>query len=377
MEDLFRLVRRVTVAQLLERDDFAKRMAAAEPISLLELLYPVLQGYDSVAIKADVELGGTDQTFNLFMGRALQTDVRAAAADRADHAAAQRDRRRAQDVEVLRQPDRDHRPAGGDVRQDAADPGYRARVLVRAAARRRRSPTAWARATPSARSRARSWRASGEPTRRPRPRPASTGSSSRTSCPRTIEEFALSANGGPLHLPEVIVARVRRLALGGAAQAGPGRREARRRAAAGGAARRARGRAGRPRAAARQAPVPAPAGRLIRKFPAQALEAAGDPATFLRRGTEKRSSPPGDRPPAKGALDSTARSGADGSGRAQSSGGIPSSKARRSLKTQQHAHPVGSLPIGMCPGFEMPAGCYPAADRYKESEVRSASSTEQ
>jgi tyrosyl-tRNA synthetase len=73
MEDLFRLIRRVTVAQMLERDDFAKRMAASEPISLLEMLYPVLQGYDSVAIKADVELGGTDQTFNLFMGRAVQT----------------------------------------------------------------------------------------------------------------------------------------------------------------------------------------------------------------------------------------------------------------------------------------------------------------
>ena len=73
MEDLFRIVRTVTVAQVLERDDFAKRMAAAEPISMLELLYPVLQGYDSVAVRADVELGGTDQTFNLFMGRALQT----------------------------------------------------------------------------------------------------------------------------------------------------------------------------------------------------------------------------------------------------------------------------------------------------------------
>ena len=62
-----------TVAQLLERDDFAKRLAAGEPISLLELLYPVLQGYDSVAVRADVELGGTDQTFNLLMGRAIQT----------------------------------------------------------------------------------------------------------------------------------------------------------------------------------------------------------------------------------------------------------------------------------------------------------------
>src|SRR3954469_3925931 len=73
MEELFRLVRIPTVAQLLERDDFAKRMAAAEPISLLELLYPVLQGYDSVAVRSDVELGGTDQTFNLLMGRAIQS----------------------------------------------------------------------------------------------------------------------------------------------------------------------------------------------------------------------------------------------------------------------------------------------------------------
>jgi tyrosyl-tRNA synthetase len=72
MEELFRLVRHPTVAQLLERDDFAKRFAAAEPISLLELLYPVLQGYDSVCIEADVELGGTDQTFNLLMGRTIQ-----------------------------------------------------------------------------------------------------------------------------------------------------------------------------------------------------------------------------------------------------------------------------------------------------------------
>ncbi len=73
MEELFRIVRTVTIARLLERDDFAKRMAAAEPISLLEFLYPVLQGYDSVAVRADVELGGTDQTFNLHMGRALQS----------------------------------------------------------------------------------------------------------------------------------------------------------------------------------------------------------------------------------------------------------------------------------------------------------------
>jgi tyrosyl-tRNA synthetase len=73
MEDLLRLVRVPTVAQLLERDDFAKRMAANEPVSLLELLYPVLQGYDSVQVRADVELGGTDQTFNLLMGRGIQS----------------------------------------------------------------------------------------------------------------------------------------------------------------------------------------------------------------------------------------------------------------------------------------------------------------
>ena len=69
---LFDLVRRTTVARLLERDDFTKRMAAGQPISTLELLYPVLQGYDSVAIEADVEFGGTDQRFNLLFGRDVQ-----------------------------------------------------------------------------------------------------------------------------------------------------------------------------------------------------------------------------------------------------------------------------------------------------------------
>jgi tyrosyl-tRNA synthetase len=71
-EKVFDLVRRFTVARLLERDDFTKRMRAAQPISALELLYPVLQGYDSVAVEADVELGGTDQTFNLLFGRDVQ-----------------------------------------------------------------------------------------------------------------------------------------------------------------------------------------------------------------------------------------------------------------------------------------------------------------
>lgn len=71
-EDLFRLARHATVAQLLAREDFANRWKTQQPISVLELLYPLLQGYDSVAIEADVELGGTDQHFNLLLGREIQ-----------------------------------------------------------------------------------------------------------------------------------------------------------------------------------------------------------------------------------------------------------------------------------------------------------------
>ncbi len=67
--EVVRLARVVTVARMLERDDFAKRMAAREPISISELLYPLMQAYDSVAIEADIELGGTDQTYNLLAGR--------------------------------------------------------------------------------------------------------------------------------------------------------------------------------------------------------------------------------------------------------------------------------------------------------------------
>jgi tyrosyl-tRNA synthetase len=67
--DVVRLTRTITVARILERDDFAKRMAANQPISVSELLYPLMQAYDSVAIEADVELGGTDQLYNLLTGR--------------------------------------------------------------------------------------------------------------------------------------------------------------------------------------------------------------------------------------------------------------------------------------------------------------------
>ncbi|HST40472.1 MAG TPA: tyrosine--tRNA ligase [Conexibacter sp.] len=72
-EELFRLARTTTVARILERDDFAKRYTTGAPISILELLYPLLQGYDSVAVDADVELGGTDQKFNLLLGRDIQS----------------------------------------------------------------------------------------------------------------------------------------------------------------------------------------------------------------------------------------------------------------------------------------------------------------
>jgi tyrosyl-tRNA synthetase len=74
VEDVLRLTASTTVARMLERDDFAQRYSAGRPISLMEFLYPLLQGYDSVAVDADVELGGTDQLFNLLVGRELQRD---------------------------------------------------------------------------------------------------------------------------------------------------------------------------------------------------------------------------------------------------------------------------------------------------------------
>jgi tyrosyl-tRNA synthetase len=75
VEDVLRLTASTTVARMLERDDFATRYAAGKPISLMEFMYPLLQGYDSVAVEADVELGGTDQLFNLLIGRELQKDA--------------------------------------------------------------------------------------------------------------------------------------------------------------------------------------------------------------------------------------------------------------------------------------------------------------
>jgi len=71
MDEVLRLTATVTVARMLERDDFSRRYLANEPVSMLEFMYPLLQGYDSVAVRADIELGGTDQKFNLLMGRTI------------------------------------------------------------------------------------------------------------------------------------------------------------------------------------------------------------------------------------------------------------------------------------------------------------------
>jgi len=75
LTDVIKLTSKFTVAQLLARDDFSKRYSAGRPIAVTELLYPLLQAYDSVAIQADVEFGGTDQKFNFLVGRELQSMV--------------------------------------------------------------------------------------------------------------------------------------------------------------------------------------------------------------------------------------------------------------------------------------------------------------
>ena len=190
-EALLGLLAQTTVARLLERDDFQKRMAADAPIAALELLYPLLQGYDSVAVEADVELGGTDQKFNLLFGRDIQTRLRPEAAVDPDDADPGRDRRRAEDEQVARQLRRRHRPARGDVRAaDAASPT-------------RRCPTTTgccsARSVPDGQPPNEAKR---ELARRiverfhdagaaERPRSTSTGSSSQREAPEEIEEIDL------------------------------------------------------------------------------------------------------------------------------------------------------------------------------------------
>jgi tyrosyl-tRNA synthetase len=98
--DLISLAAQYTVTRMMERDDFTKRFNNQQPIAIHEFLYPLLQGYDSVELQADVELGGTDQKFNLLMGRTLQGRYGQRPAGHPDHAHSGRAGRRPKDVQV-------------------------------------------------------------------------------------------------------------------------------------------------------------------------------------------------------------------------------------------------------------------------------------
>ena len=100
---MIELAAKYTVARMLEREDFKQRYQKQQSISIHEFLYPLIQGYDSVALKADVELGGTDQRFNLLMGRELQREYGQEAQVVLDDAAARRIGRRAKDEQVAGQ----------------------------------------------------------------------------------------------------------------------------------------------------------------------------------------------------------------------------------------------------------------------------------
>ena len=105
---LIQLAARHTVARMLERDDFSNRYRGGQPIAIHEFLYPLVQGYDSVALKADVELGGIGPEIQPARRPSAPGELRPGAAGRADHAAARGARRHQQDVEVARQLRRDH-----------------------------------------------------------------------------------------------------------------------------------------------------------------------------------------------------------------------------------------------------------------------------
>ena len=152
-ERALRPVRRFTVARLLERDDFTRRMADEQPISTLELLYPVLQGYDSVAVEADVELGGTDQKFNLLFGRDVQESYGQAPQSILTMPILPGTDGTLQDEQVVRQLHRRHRPAGGDVRQADEHPRRRHGRVLRCCCSARSSTPRATRARRSASSR--------------------------------------------------------------------------------------------------------------------------------------------------------------------------------------------------------------------------------
>ena len=133
LTDVIKLTRKFTVAQLLRRDDFAKRYEGNQPIAVTELLYPLLQAYDSVVVRADIEFGGADQRFNNLLGRELQQIEGTTPPAGAPRAPPRRLGRRAEDGQEPGQLHRRHRPAGRDVRQDDVGPR-------RAGTRLRRTP---------------------------------------------------------------------------------------------------------------------------------------------------------------------------------------------------------------------------------------------
>ena len=212
MEELFRLVRTTTVAQILERDDFAKRYAAHAPISMLELLYPLLQGYDSVAVRADVELGGTDQTFNLLLGRDVQTaygQPEQAILTMPILPGIDGERKMSKSygnyIGVTEPPEEIY---GKTLRLPDSGAGD----VVRAAAGRAAAGGRRRRATPSARSRGRWSRASTTPRRRRRPSARSTASTATTGRRRRCRTRRWSPTAtGVVHLPALLAGGVRRL----------------------------------------------------------------------------------------------------------------------------------------------------------------------
>ncbi len=122
--DVMELAGKYTVARILERDDFSQRFKSEQPISIHELFYPLMQGYDSVAIKSDVELGATEQKFNCLVGRELMQRVRSRAAGRDAAAGSRGDRRRPAHEQEHRELHRHQRAVEGDLREDDVDPGH-------------------------------------------------------------------------------------------------------------------------------------------------------------------------------------------------------------------------------------------------------------
>ena len=290
MEELFRLARTTTVAQLLERDDFAKRWAAQAPISILELLYPLMQGYDSVAVRSDVELGGTDQTFNLLLARDVQRAYGQPEQCVLTMPILPGRRRRGEDVEVA------WATTSASPRRRARCTGARCRCPTRRWTRGSRCSRSSARrpaprrATPSTRSRGRWWSASTAPRRRGGRAASSTRVHVQRAAPEEIEELALAAVNGTVHLPAAIAegfgmsrSEARRMLAQGGVQA--------RRRAAGGRGARPAARAPRRRGAAgRQAPLPPPAGELRagRRWPSTRACCAWRPPATARSSTSPR-----------------------------------------------------------------------------------------